>query len=103
MDLTIVFKLFILLIVALIATVLLPYIKEKLGAEKYKKIETWTRTAVEAAELIYYKSGMGPEKKAYVEAYLNDLFEKYHISITVAELNAFIEAAVMELKLKEKA
>mgnify|MGYP002767786998 CR=1 FL=1 len=52
-DITNVVSAVITLLVAVITTFLIPYLKEKVDAEKFEKIKAWTKVAVEAAEMIY--------------------------------------------------
>ena len=59
------------LIMAVITTFLIPYLKTKIDSNKFEKIQTWVKVAVEAAEMIYVGTGRGEEKKAYVVQYLN--------------------------------
>ena len=41
------------LVFALISAFLIPYIKSKLSAEQFKKLQNYAKVAVEAAEMIY--------------------------------------------------
>ena len=93
-DLTNIFSESITLLVALITTFLIPYIKSKLGNEKLENLKTWVKVAVQAAEMIFNETGMGAVKKAYVIEYLNN--KGYDVDIDT--LNNLIEAAVLELK-----
>ena len=81
-DITNVVSAVITLLVAVITTFLIPYLK------------AWTKVAVEAAEMIYNGAGRGAEKKAYVLEYLNSKGYKLD-SDTIDKL---IESAVLELK-----
>ena len=90
-DITNVVSAVITLLVAVITTFLIPYLKEKV---KFEKIKAWTKVAVEAAEMIYNGAGRGAEKKAYVLEYLNSKGYKLD-SDTIDKL---IESAVLELK-----
>lgn len=92
-DLTNVISAIITLIVALITTFLIPYIKVKIDKEKLEKMESWVKIAVQAAEKIYKESGQGEKKKAYVMAYLKE--KGYKVDIDT--LNNLIESAVLEL------
>lgn len=93
-DLTNIFSAIITLLVALITTFLIPYIKSKLSNEQLENIKTWVKVAVQAAEMIYNETGMGAVKKAYVIEYLNN--KGYNVDLDT--LNNLIEAAVLELK-----
>ena len=56
-------------------------------------IEKWVMLAVKAAEQIYKMPGMGEEKKKWVLDFLAGRIRW----ITAEELDAFIEAAVLEI------
>lgn len=81
------------LVFALISAFLVPYIKTKLSAEQFKKLQDYVKIAVEAAEMIYKGPGRGEEKKIYVQTFLAE--KGYNIDLTEVE-NA-IEAAVLEM------
>lgn len=72
----------------------IPWIKRKLDAETLTKTRKWVKIAVEAAEMIYTGSGMGEQKKAYVEQFL----VSHDIVVDFDELNNLIESAVLEMK-----
>lgn len=82
------------LIMAVITTFLIPYLKTKIDSNKFEKIQTWVKVAVEAAEMIYVGTGRGEEKKAYVVQYLNS--KGY--TLDADSINNLIESAVLELK-----
>lgn len=62
-------------------------------------LEKWITAAVKAAQMIF-EPGMGAEKKLYVLDFLNDKFFMKFLtfSLTEEQLDALIEAAVLELK-----
>ena len=93
-DLTNIISAVITLIVAVITTFLIPYLKSKVDEMKFENIKTWVKVAVEAAEMIYTGTGRGEEKKAYVLNYLNN--KGY--TIDTESINNLIESAVLELK-----
>lgn len=93
-DLTNIISAVITLIVAVITTFLIPYLKSKVDEMKFENIKTWVKVAVEAAEMIYTGTGRGEEKKAYVLNYLNS--KGY--TIDTESINNLIESAVLELK-----
>ena len=96
-DLTPILKAVLTLVLSLVAVYVIPYIKTKLGVEQFAKVQMWVNIAVEAAEMIYAGVGRGEEKKAYVVAFL----ENKGFTLKPEELDAIIEAAVLELKKKE--
>lgn len=93
-DLTPIISAALTLIMAVITTFLIPYLKTKIDANKFDKIKSWVTVAVEAAEMIYVGTGRGEEKKAYVVQYLNS--KGY--TLDADSINNLIESAVLELK-----
>lgn len=81
--------------------IVIPYIKEKIGNEKFAKYEYWANQAVRAAEMIFAEQGMGETKKEYVVAFLNEMFNKNRTIITEEQLNILVEAAVRTMKSSE--
>lgn len=94
MDMTKIIEAIITLLVALITIFVIPYIKSRLSADELAEIMKWVKIAVEAAEMIYKESGMGKEKKKFVENFLTE----HNIKVDVEQLDALIESAVLELK-----
>lgn len=92
-DITNIVSTVITLILALITTFLIPWLKNKLDAEKFEQLQEWTRVAVQAAEMIYDGVGRGEEKKSFVINYLNNKGFK----IDTDTIDALIESAVLEL------
>ena len=86
---------------AIITGFIIPFIKEKIGAEKLAKYEYWTSMAVKCAEMIFKEQGMGEAKKEYVVSFLNEMFNKNKVVITSEQIESLVEAAVKELKLSE--
>lgn len=93
-DITNIISTAIALILALISTFLIPWLKNKVDAEKFEQIKEWTRVAVQAAEMIYNGVGRGEEKKTFVINYLNEKGFK----VDTATIDALIESAVLDLK-----
>ena len=73
-----------------VAIFLVPWLKEKLGAERAQQIEALIWKAVRAAEQLF-GAGNGAEKKAYVVEYLENA------GIDAAAVDTEIEAAVLEV------
>ena len=93
-DLTDVIYAAIVLVMAIITTFVIPYIKTKTTQAQFDNIKTLVKVAVQAAEMIYVETGMGASKKAYVVEYLNS--KGYNLDTDT--INNLIEAAVLELK-----
>lgn len=92
-DLTDVVSAIITLILAVITTFLIPYLKTKIEANKFEKIKSWVKVAVEAAEMIYVGTGRGEEKKEYVMSFL----QSKGLAVDMDSIENMIEAAVLEL------
>jgi hypothetical protein len=97
-DLTQIFVALIGLVFSLVSVFLIPYIKQKVSAEKLDTVKFWVNIAVEAAEMIYTGTGRGAEKKAYVVEFLNSK----GFTLNTEEIDNIIEAAVLELKITQK-
>lgn len=93
-DLTIILEAVITIAVSVITVILIPWAKEKLGAERFNTLQKWVVVAVEAAEKLYQGSGRGDEKKAYVLKFLADK----GFTVDTDKLDALIESAVYGLK-----
>lgn len=81
------------LLAAVVAYILIPYIKSKTTVEQQQTINGWIKIAVAAAEQIYLGSGRGTEKKQYVL----DFLETKGFKLDENSVDAMIEAAVLEL------
>lgn len=79
--------------VILITSVLVPYLKQKYGLEKFQKAYTWTVIAVNAAEQIFNASGMGDQKYVYVA----DFLASKGLKLSPEEIQTLIESAVKEI------
>ena len=78
----------------IVTTYLIPYLKANTTEKQREDIIFWVKIAVKAAEQIYhYKAGAGADKKAHVLQFLNEK----GITISEDELDALIEAAVLEI------
>lgn len=86
---------------AIITGFIIPFIKEKIGAEKLAKYEYWASLAVKAAEMIWTESGSGKDKKKYVVDFLNEMFNKNKVMITEQQIEILVESAVKQMKLEE--
>lgn len=95
-------KIIVMVAALLIAHYLVPWIKDKIGADKLAEIEKWTRYAVEKAQQVYWAES-GQDRKAYVTEFLKQLLISKNISISDEQLDVLIEAAVKEMKMKENA
>lgn len=93
-DMTEVMKAVITLVVLAVTYFLVPYLKQKVSAERLAEIQLWVSVAVEAAEMLYTGSGRGSEKKDYVLKFLHDR----GYTLDMGAIENMIEAAVLEMK-----
>jgi signal transduction histidine kinase len=82
------------LVATALTTFLIPYLRQKMSAEKFSEMQMWVNIAVKAAEMLYTGTGRGEEKKAYVTEFLNS--KGYTLDATSIE--NMIEAAVLEMQ-----
>ena len=92
-DLTPILNAIITLIVSIITVFIIPWLKEKIEAEKLEKYKEWVTIAVRAAEQIYKGTGRGAEKKEYVMSFL----QSKGLAVDMDSIENMIEAAVLEL------
>lgn len=93
-NITAIIEAVIALILALVTTFLIPWIKTKISADKLAEVNKWVKIAVQAAEMIYIESGAGTLKKNYVMEFLATKGFTYDAEV----INTLIESAVLEMK-----
>lgn len=81
----------------LITSVVIPYIKGKIGENKYNEIKYYVEYAVRCAEQIYTPE-QWQEKKAYVKEYIIHKAKEFGIDMTEEDINVLIEGIVNEVK-----
>lgn len=86
---------------AIVTGFVIPFIKEKIDADKLAKYKYWAGLAVKAAEMLWTNSGCGQDKKQYVIDFLNNMFNKKKTVITEQQLEILVESAVKQMKLEE--
>ena len=96
MDITNIFELVILLISALVATFVIPLLKQKFGQEKLNKVMTYVEIAVHAAHQLF-ATDEGKAKKEYVVNYLTEMLKKQGLTVDMETLENMIEAEVLKL------
>ena len=80
---------------------IIPFIREKIGAEKLAKYEYWADLTVRAAEMMWTEAGSGVSKKQYVIDFLDNMFNKNKTVITKEQIEILVESAVKQMKLEE--
>ena len=99
MNMDIIVKVIIPILGAILTYLIVPLILQKTTKQQRENIYFWVTVAVQAAEMIYKEKGQGKLKKEYVI----DFLTSKGIKLTIQELDALIEAAVLELNIaKEK-
>lgn len=93
-DITPIISAIITLLLALITTFVIPYLKTKISASDFEKIKAWVKIAVQAVELIYPEAGQGRVKK---QAVIDFLIE-HNVVFDESQIDMLIESAVLELK-----
>lgn len=87
--------------IAVITRYLVPYIKTKIETEKINEVMRWVAEFVDAAEQVY-GAKTGKTKKEFVVDAIKKQCEDLGINITEAQIEALIESAVFDLKLRQK-
>lgn len=89
------------MVAALVITrYLVPWLREKIGADKLAVAEKWARYAVLKAQQVMWSEN-GSERKAYVTEFLKGLLIKKNIALSDEQLDVLVEAAVKQMKIEE--
>jgi len=94
---TVIIKSVVAILSVLITSVIIPYIKEKIGESKYEEIKLYVEYAVRCAEQLY-TSEQWQEKKAYVKAYIIRKAAELGVNMSDEDLDILIEGIVNEVK-----
>lgn len=81
---------------AIITYFIIPWIKAKIGDEKFKTIMSWVYRAVEAAEQIF-PAGDNSSKYEYAVNLIKAQAKKHGVELTDEEIRTLIESAVSVL------
>lgn len=90
-------KAIITVLVILITSVLIPYIKGRIGQDKLDILSQYAEYGVRCAEQIYTKE-QWKEKKAYVYDYVIGKANDLGIGLTEADIDLIVEAVVNAVK-----
>lgn len=86
------------IIVALVTSVLIPWIRNKITAEQMSLLTRYTEFAVRCAEQMYSPEEWA-EKKAWVMTYITDIInDKFKLSLSYEDINTLVEGVVNEVK-----
>lgn len=94
---TIIIKAVLAILSVFITTVLVPYIKERIGNDKYNKLVEYTKYAVRCAEQLYTPE-QWEEKKKYVSQYITEKANDMGIGLNEQDIDLLIEGVVNLIK-----
>lgn len=90
------------LIAAIIARYVVPWLKEKIGEQRLDEIAAWTVWAVDWAEQIIVTPGSGAERKAIVTEFLKHILKQKNIALSDKQIDVLIESAVRQMNTAER-
>lgn len=96
-------RIIITIIAMIISSYVIPYVKSLSDNERLKVLYEAVRTSVYAAEQTVKGTGKGTEKKALALQDITKFLNDHGISVTSAQIDSLIEAAVYEMKRGESA
>lgn len=79
----------------------IPWIKEKIGNEKYERVKAEIQTLVYAIQERYGKELTGPERRAIVLEKIKEFLISKNISLTDDQLRELNDAAVFAMRLAQ--
>lgn len=85
------------IILLIVSAYLVPWLKNKVGEDKYKLLVAFAETVVRSAEKIYTKE-QWEAKKLYAMNLVKEKAAELNIEISLEEVNAIIEGAVQAVK-----
>lgn len=81
----------------IVSAYVVPWLKNKIGEDKYNQILDYAETVVRSAEKIYTPEEWAV-KKSYAVSMLNAKIKALGINLSAEEINAIIEGAVQAVK-----
>ena len=96
-----VLKIVVMLVALVVARYLVPWLKEKIGADKLTEAEKWAKYAVLKAQQVLWEE-TGADRKTYVTEFLKEILTAKNIALSDEQLDVLIEAAVKQMKMEEK-
>lgn len=94
---TVILKAVLAIISVVITTVIVPYVKERIGQDKYNKLVEYTKFAVRCAEQLYTPEEW-EQKKAYVSQYITEKATDLGIGLNEQDIDLLIEGVVNLIK-----
>lgn len=86
------------IIVAIITSVVIPWLKTKIRTDQMELLKKYTEYAVRCAEMLYTPE-QWREKKDWVMEYITEkVNESFSLTLTYEDINTLIEGVVNEVK-----
>ena len=85
----------------IITGLVIPYLKVSIGDKQLLYISQWVKKAVEAAEVLFDAPKSGEEKRQYVIAFIDKMFNSKKVIIRKDQIRMLLESAWKEMT-KEK-
>ena len=82
------------LIAVVVTAAVVPYIKSRTTAKQQAELSAWVKIAVTAAEQIFTGTGLGRNKKEYVQRWLT----AHGFTVDTDKIDTMIESAVYAMK-----
>lgn len=98
---TVALKCLIMILTTLITAVVIPYIRGKMGEDKWNRLQDYIAYAVRCANQIFGKDQC-EAKKNYVMGYIISKAQEIGLNISEKDIDLLIEAVVYEVKKGEK-
>lgn len=89
------FKAVIMIISVILTVYVIPWLKERIGAEKFERLKEYTEYAVRCAEQICTDN---KDKKTYVYNYILKKSEELGLNLTPGDIDLLVEGAVNLIK-----
>jgi LL-H family phage holin len=93
-------KIMVMLVALLVTRYLVPWLINKIGADKLELAEKWAKYAVLKAQQVMYEEN-GQERKAYVTEFLKEILLDKDIALSDEQIDVLIESAVKTMKIEE--
>lgn len=95
-------KVAVMLAVLVITRYVVPWIRDKIGADQLAVAEKWAKYAVLKAQQVLWEED-GADKKTYVTEFLKEILIAKNIALSDEQVDVLIEAAVKQMKIEENA
>ena len=95
-------KILVMVAVLVLTRYVLPWVKSKADSEKLNLVTQWAYKAVLMVQQTM-KTTDGKEKKVIVTQFLKEILQEKNITLSDAQIEILIEAAVKQIKLQENA